>query len=245
MPPAGVALTSDAIIYLPGIMGSELVDGRGAVLWGMKPSLLAKQAFFGGVMRRLVPRPGDGIRATRPLRLPIPVPGLGGIEPYSELEHRLSRITIAPSAVRAFAYDWRHSIVDAAVELAPIARAHLADWTEQFHALPRAERAGRPEPKLTIVGHSMGGLVASWFATAMRDDGGDDVRMVITLGTPFAGSVKAARVLANGHYLPLRLFADELRTATRTMPGIYELLPSYPCVDAGDDDDGLPKEFEG
>jgi pimeloyl-ACP methyl ester carboxylesterase len=237
------ALTSDAVIYLPGIMGSELVNARGQVVWGMKPALLARQLIFRDVMKRLAPRPDDGITASRPLQLPLSVPGLGGLEPYTELDSRLRKTTLLPSAVLPFAFDWRHSIVDAAKALAPVARAHLADWKRQFAALPAERRAGRPEPRLTLVGHSMGGMVASWFATAMRDEGGDDVRLVVTLGTPFEGSVKALRVLASGDYLPLRLFADVLRDASRTMPGLYELLPTYACVDEGDADDGLPKPF--
>ena len=237
------ALTSDAVIYLPGIMGSELVNAQGEVVWGMKANLLARQLIFRDVMKRLTPLPRDGITASRPLQLPLSVPGLGGWQPYGELEYRLRNTTLLPSAVRPFAYDWRHSIVDAAKALAPVARAHLADWKRQFAELPAEKRAGRPEPKLTLVGHSMGGLVASWFATAMRDEGGDDVRLVITLGTPFGGSIKALRVLASGDYLPLHLFADVLREATRTMPGLYELLPTYACVDMGDADDALPKPF--
>lgn len=243
MPSTRATLTSDAVLYLPGIMGSELVDARDTVVWGMSPGLLARQLIFRDVMSRLVPRPDDGIRARRPVQLPVPVPLLCGIEPYRRLEHRLQQVTLRPEAVRPFAFDWRRSIAEAAVALAPVARAHLAQWRRRFAALPQDERRGRPEPRLTLVGHSMGGLVASWFATALRDQGGDDVRLVITLGTPFAGSVSAVRVLADGDYLPFGLFGSALRDATRTMPGVYELLATYRCVDEGDDEDGLARPF--
>ncbi len=243
MPSPRAALTSDAVLYLPGIMGSELVDARGKVVWGMKPGLFARQLFFKDVMARLVPRGGDGLRASRPVQLPVPVPLLCGIEPYTRLEQRLRQVTLRPEAVRPFAYDWRRSIVEAATALAPVARAHLTDWRSRFAALPDEERRGRPEPRLTLVGHSMGGLVASWFATVLRDHGGDDVRLVITLGTPFRGSVNALHVLAAGSWLPLGLYAESLRDATRMMPGVYELLPTYACVDEGDDADGLAHPF--
>lgn len=233
----------DAVIYLPGIMGSELVDASGRVVWGMSPRLLARQLFFRDVMERLKPRPSDGITASRPVQLPIPVPLLSGIEPYTALENRLRGVTLRPEAVRAFAYDWRRSIADAAAALAPVARAHLAEWRRRFDDLPEDERRGRPRPRLVLVGHSMGGLVASWFATKLRDKGGDDVRLVVTLGTPFSGSVNAVRVLASGRYLPLGVLATALRDATRTMPGVYELVAGYPCVDEGDDADGLARPF--
>jgi pimeloyl-ACP methyl ester carboxylesterase len=238
MPPIGSAVTSDAVIYLPGIMGSELVDNAGKVVWGIRPSLLARQLFFRDVMERLHVKPNDGISASKPVQLPVSLPLLSGIEPYTALEHRVRRVTVRPEAVRAFAYDWRLSIVDAAEQLALLAGRHIAGWRAQFMSLPEDERVGRPEPKLTLVGHSMGGLVASWFATMMRDQGGDEVRLVITLGTPFGGSLNALRVLSTGEQLPLGLFAASLRDAAHTMPGVYELLASYPCVDVGHDESG-------
>ena len=82
MPPPSVwkAVTSDAVIYLPGIMGSELVDADDDVVWGMSMKLLLKQAVFGDALDRLVPRDDDGITATGPIRVPLSLPGLTSIE---------------------------------------------------------------------------------------------------------------------------------------------------------------------
>ena len=79
---ARLAATSDAVIYLPGIMGSELVDAKGNVVWGMKPSLVFRQAAFGTVLDRLALRAGDDIRASRPLQFPVALPLLSSMEPY-------------------------------------------------------------------------------------------------------------------------------------------------------------------
>jgi pimeloyl-ACP methyl ester carboxylesterase len=236
----GVSQTSDAVIYLPGIMGSELVGANDKVVWGLSPRVVARQLVFRDVMQRIAYRPGDGITASKPVRFPMSVPRLTSIEPYTNLEHRLRSATLRPEAVLPFAYDWRRSIADAADALAPVARGHLAEWRQRFAALPEDERRGRPKPRLTLVGHSMGGLVASWFATRLRDQGGDDVRLVITLGTPYRGSLNALRVLATGEYLPLGLFASSLRDSVQTMPGTYELLARYACVAEGTDDRGEP-----
>jgi pimeloyl-ACP methyl ester carboxylesterase len=216
------------VIYLPGIMGSELADDRGEVVWGMKPSLVAREAIFGNVLRRLIPRPGDGIHATRPVQWPVSLPLLSAMEPYAALERRLRQTVVRPEAVKAFAYDWRLSIADAAGVLAPVARAHLAAWREMWRRLPADDQQGQPEPKLTFVCHSMGGLVASHFA-AFGDDGGL-VRRVITLGTPFRGSLNAVRALGTGEQLPGGLFATALRDAVRTMPGVYELVARWDAV---------------
>lgn len=227
----GAAATSDAIIYLPGIMGSELVDADGKVRWGARLGVGVRQVFLRDVFERLEPRPGDGITASQPIRFPTMIPLLSSAEPYTNLDRRLRDVAIDPEAVLAFPYDWRHSITAAADALAPVARAHLESWRARFAALDPERRRGLPEPGLTLVGHSMGGLVASWFATHHRDRGGADVRRIITLGTPFRGSLNAIRVLATGEKLPFGLFADSLRSAARRMPGLYELIASYACLD--------------
>lgn len=221
-------------MLLPGIMGSELVDAGGRVVWGMRLGLLARQVFLGDTLARLAlpPDGGDGgIRASRPIALPVTLPLLTSIEPYTALERRLAHVALRPEAVRTFPYDWRRSIADAAQALAPVARAHLDAWRQTWAALPLPERRHLPEPALTLVCHSMGGLVARWFAEVLG--GRDIVRRIVTLGTPFAGSLNAMRALSAGDYLPFGLFADALRDAVRTMPGVYELVAIYRCV-AGD-----------
>jgi pimeloyl-ACP methyl ester carboxylesterase len=222
------SVTSDAIIYLPGIMGSELVDAQDNVVWGLKPSLIFRQALFGNVLDRLALRPSDGIRASRPIQFPSALPMLSSMEPYQALDTRLKTVVLAPQAIRPFAYDWRKSIADAADALAPVARKHLSEWQARWRALSAERKKGLPEPGLTLVGHSMGGLVASYFAAF--GDGGEKVSKVVTLGTPFGGSLNAVNVLATGKAFPLGAFADALRDAAQTLPGLYELLARWNCV---------------
>jgi predicted alpha/beta-hydrolase family hydrolase len=222
------AVTSDAVIYLPGIMGSELVDGQGNVVWGLKPSLIFRQAIFGNVLDQLALRAGNEIVASRPLQFPAKLPLLSDIEPYRNLEERLKRVVVHPDAVRPFAYDWRKSIAEAAERLALVARAHLEEWRRRFRALPVEARRRLPEPRLTLVGHSMGGLVASYFAAF--GEGGEAVSRIVTLGTPFGGSLNALNALANGREFPFGAFAGALRATTRTMPGLYELVARWGCV---------------
>ncbi|PZT68288.1 hypothetical protein DN402_08530 [Streptomyces sp. SW4] len=86
---------------------------------------------------------------------------------------------------------------------------------------------------MLIVAHSMGGLLAR--EVLHGGELNDDVRAVMTVGTPFAGAVKAAVMLNSGKGAPGRLPASVLREITPTMPGLYDLLPGYRCLEDGTD----------
>lgn len=223
--------TSDAVVFLPGIMGSQLVDAEGEVLWGMRPKLLFRQLTFRDVLKRLAldeEASDDGITANALLEWPVKLPLLGAVEPYRAIVKRLEETVEDPAALLPFPYDWRRSIASNGERLRHAAREHLRDWrARRLAAAPSA--AGEP-PKLTFVCHSMGGLVARYAVEVLGDDLKSDVRRIVTLGTPFRGAVKALRILATGKYLPLGVLADELRDTSRTLPGIYELLARYKCL---------------
>lgn len=226
-------MTQDAVVIVPGVMGSELRNERNEVVWGMKPRLLFRQLLSRDVLARLHLPPGapdDGVRATALLAFPGYLPMLDGVEPYTDLVNALRRVTLHPDGVLEFPYDWRRSITHNARLLEDAATAHLRVWKDRAPTLPGYDRR-QPQPKLTLVCHSMGGLIARYFTEVLGHR--DITRRVITLGTPFAGSVKAVRLLAEGDILPLGLLAGAVRDAARTFPGVYDLLPRYPCVRAG------------
>jgi hypothetical protein len=214
-------------------MGSGLVDRDGKVVWGLRPGLVARQVVLGDVLARLrlaEGAPDDGVRPSQLVRFPVKLPFLGGLDPYTPLLRRLEDVVLAPEALLAFPYDWRRPVAEAGARLETAALAHLEQWRARWERLPAAER-GPEEPRLTLVCHSMGGLVARWFAEVLG--GREVVRVIVTLGTPFAGALGAVRLLADGRYLPLGLLAGELRAAARTFPGVYDLVARYECL-AGD-----------
>lgn len=221
----------DALVLVPGIMGSELYD-RDGLVWGLKPSVLFRGRRLRTVIDRLALGDGDGlgsgIRPGGPVHFPGWLPILDGIEPYERMLKALCGLVVRPAAVLAFGYDWRLSIEYNAERLRDATNGHLASWRETVAGLDPTER-GREEPRVTFVCHSMGGLVARWFATFL--DKQQVTRRIITLGTPFAGAVKSVRLLAAGDILRFGLLAEPLRDAARTMPGVHDLLPGYPCVE--------------
>lgn len=132
----------------------------------------------------------------------------------------------------AFTYDWRKD------------NRHTAELLAAFidEALYRAgeheKLAGRAPPtKVVLVGHSMGGLVIKYAVKAVTGVA-DKVDRVFTIGTPYGGSLKASEMLIAG---ARRFFGADLlrglRHAARTMPGVFQLSPTYPgsLVSGGSD----------
>jgi len=241
-PAAVTARGIDAVIIVPGIMGSELTEAStGRVIWGIGAAL-ANAARLGYKERMRSLAVSDDERAgrtgrvipTRLLAVPDWAYGLGGFEPYRNLAGAAREALIHPDGVLEFSYDWRLSAEHNARILARAARKHLDAW--RSHPAVRAfqgEYQDGRSPRLVFVAHSMGGLLVRAMATA--GDEPLDIRAVVTLGTPFEGSARALELLAHGHGAPVPLPAEITRDASRTMPGVYDLLPGYRCRLVGDD----------
>jgi pimeloyl-ACP methyl ester carboxylesterase len=223
-------------MIVPGIMGSELVDAKsGRMIWGIRdPRWYVRAWATGTCLEELrlsedeIAGRCDRVRAVGLLRFPAFAPLLRGVEPYTRLTRAIREVTVHPAAVQEFPYDWRLPIAYNAERLAQAARAHLARWRSH----PALFQDGREsEANLVIVAHSMGGLLAARMTAIPGATEG--IRRIITLGTPFYGSVKAAALLAAGRGVPLP--RRRLQAIAATMPSIYDLLPAFRCVDAGTD----------
>jgi pimeloyl-ACP methyl ester carboxylesterase len=243
--------TADAVVIVPGIMGStlSLVDETGSrQVWGVSSALKnaarigsgsridalrVRDAELTGELRRVVP--------TGLLMLPEWMHGFGGMEPYKRLVETVTKTVLHPDAVLSFAYDWRLDVEHNARILAREASAHLKRWRDDERLRDvRSRRNDDREPRLVFVAHSMGGLlVRAMFGLAAEQP---DTRAVVTLGTPFAGSVKTMRMLAAGKGGPPGMSAEATRRACLSMPSVYDLLPWYRCRLQGDDVVALTQE---
>lgn len=226
-------VSPDAVVVVPGVMGSSLESSRG-VLWGMHrlgwylkewtavDSALDMLALDNDERRGVYGR----IRATGLLRRPAWAPFLQAIEPYGELLAGISRVVVHPAAVLEFPYDWRLPIAYNARRLEIRARNHLASWCShrEYQRFRRELPDARPA-RLVIIAHSMGGLLLR----SLPDD--LDVRATVTLGTPFDGSAKAVMMLNAGRGAPVPLPRSRLKKLARTLPGLHDLLPTYRCLD--------------
>jgi Lecithin:cholesterol acyltransferase/WD domain, G-beta repeat len=217
--------TVDAIIVIPGFMGSELADAKsGKTLWGLSDARWYVSAWTTGSSIRALKltaeeRTGrtDRVRATRLLRTPAFAPVLTGIEPYTDLVSSLHRVCRNPDAILEFAYDWRLSVAHNADALARAAEHHLWRW--------RHHQQGSAEARLVLVAHGLGGLIARYYTGVLG--GRADTRLTIGIGVPYFGTIAAVEALQGSRLLP----RHRLSELVRTLPGMYDLLPSYRCVD--------------
>lgn len=106
-----------------------------------------------------------------------------------------------------FAYDWR------------LSNTQLADQLRDLIA-----RTG--SSKVDIVAHSMGGIVAS---TYVARHGGERVRRLVTLGTPFLGTPGAVKTLELGDFVRNIVgyfLRPEFTAIFRNNASWYQLLPN-------------------
>ncbi|MGW4843163.1 lipase/acyltransferase domain-containing protein [Nocardia brasiliensis] len=230
---------TNAILVVPGIMGSELINTTDeSVLWGLDDVRWYLRAWTSGSSLealRLTDQERNGrygrVRASRALRTAAFAPFLQGFEPYGRLIDQLRAASIHPDAVAEFPYDWRLPVTYNARLLADAIQRHLERWRERLRHISRDRGRPAEDPGVILVAHSMGGLLAR---DLTRIQGAlDNVRATITLGTPFFGAVKSVLMIATGRGAPIPLPRRKLRALAAGLPGVYDLLPSYRSVDAG------------
>lgn len=227
----------DVIVLVPGVLGSVLVkDGR--EVWGASGSSIARNLItFGSALNKLeLPQgighgdPKDGVTAPRLLPSLYMVPTFWKADGYGKLADRLKeRFTLAPVTdnqtgnLVEFPYDWR---------LSNQLNAHrLAD--KIIPVLDRWRKAtDRPNAKFIFICHSMGGLVARFFLEVLN--GRELTNKLITIGTPYQGSINALDALVNGLFFGLGPVGVSIDKLVRSFPSVYQLLPTYECLNVGD-----------
>jgi pimeloyl-ACP methyl ester carboxylesterase len=220
----------DLVVLIPGIGGSAL-SKDGTEVWSFTVGAALRGVLTLGRSIKTLELAGDdpeaddlgdGVTATRLLPDFHVVPGLDWrIDGYGRFAEQIRRrFGVVPGKnYFELPYDWRRDNTVAARALARRSKGWLSEW--------RAA-SGNDDAKLVLVGHSMGGIVARLFLEL--HDGWKDTRSLITLGTPFSGSVNALDFLANGFRKGWGPFTLDLTDAIRSFTSVYQLLPSYRCL---------------
>lgn len=241
----------DMVVLLPGIMGSVLQNKDGKDIWNL--SLQAALRATGEILSRgslleeltLTQEDDpdrdylDDIRATGLIQDARLVPGFFKIDGYSYIRRKLTEdFDVTPDRPDEdrlpnffeFAYDWRRNNKVAARLLKKLIDEKLPIWKQR-----------NPGAKVILIAHSMGGLVSRYYLEHLG--GWKNCKALITLGTPYRGSVKILSFLANGYQKkPLPALTDVLRSFT----SVYQLLPMYPVVNVNEkwqrvrEIDGIP-----
>jgi hypothetical protein len=217
------------VIVIPGITATDLVDTyplKADEIWTM---------VFNKDYERLALHPDDlRYEAVEPAQVVA-----GQLFPiYNDLiaalRHELSQRADRATPVFAFPYDWRMDVRDAARRLGVFVDEVIARTKLLKHY------AAADKLKVDLVGHSMGGLVITEYL-ALRGRGAG-VGKVVTIGTPFSGSVEAVVKMTTGMSLITGPEPRERdREAARVTPALYQLFPSYAgaVTDAAGHDVGL------
>lgn len=219
------------VVLVPGITGSTLEDAYPLPPQELWTALLNRE------YERLSLHPDDPrYEAVEPALVRsgrLLVVGYGPL--LRALRHDLTERADRPTPVFPFPYDWRQDVAATARELAAFVGEAL-DRT----ALLR-HYGGGEDLRVDLVGHSLGGLVIAEHLAALGKKA--RVGKVVTLGAPFRGSVEALVKLLTGlGNLSGTPPEEREREAARSMPAIYQLLPSYEdCLDPG----GAPAPARG
>jgi hypothetical protein len=126
-------------------------------------------------------------------------------------------------------YDWRLS---------------LEDEVDRLNDVVQTAISNSPSGKVSIIAHSMGGLLVKEYLNNLPDT--SFVDKLILAGVPQLGAPKAFKALNYGDNMGFEfagkdvLNSDRIKTISQNMPGIYELLPSRKYIDVNG---GYVKDF--
>lgn len=206
---------TDVLVFLPGIMGSELHDAAGRVWPGTLVDGVFK--FSDERFQRLLAddlKPLDIIREVGGV-VKVYEPWIEALESMKSRETGTALFSEKARTLRVVPYDWRKSASLAAARLAA-----TLDEVLQIHG---------KDTQIHIAAHSLGGLVARYYLQSGQFDqrpGFTRVKSFITFGTPHNGSPIA---VAGAIGLHQAQFLNQKQTKAivndERFPALYELFP--------------------
>jgi pimeloyl-ACP methyl ester carboxylesterase len=208
-------VVQNPVIVVPGITATSLVDDyplRTDELWSMVLNKeYARTALHPDDLRYEAIEPAHVVpRQLFPLYDDL----------IKSLRYELSARADKPTPVFAYPYDWRMDIAVAATRLGTFVDEVLARTRLLQHYGSAAAI------KVDLVGHSMGGLLICEYLSQFGRRA--KVGKVVTIGTPFSGSIEAIVKMTTGMSLLTGGEPKEReREAARVTPALYQLLPSF------------------
>lgn len=220
---------NDLVVVVPGIGGSALHRGNQPLWDPTLGGLISALKSWGRSLTSLTlpvglgdATPDDGVHAPHLVEDVHVIPGIWTpIRGYTQLLRKLRDLgfTEQTGNLLPLPYDWRTSVRSIVAVQTPLIDRALERW--------RSSNPANADARIVFIAHSMGGLVSRSYATTHRDE----VRKIITLGTPSRGSIVALKVLTQGLGPNWGWLRDATRRFAGSLPGLHQLLPSFPCID--------------
>lgn len=201
-----------AIVLIPGIKGSELVDSyllSWPRRWSMEDmavgDILENPLDFALTEGRYDASDGHRMRPSRLIHYA-----------YGAIVTKL-RAWHAPEPLYTFSYDWRKPL-----ELSALTLVRAMD------ELAGRERAAGRSPELRFIVHSMGGLLLrSALRLRNRRDPFAGIGRTVFIAPPFRGSIAAPFALVVGENDGWFGTDEDYRRIARTFPSVYQMTPSW------------------
>ncbi len=208
------------VIIIPGIAGSELFKKNASQteLW---PNIKGVVTSISDDFLEYLAFDANGEEKNdNPVHVGDVIRSLSGVHIFDSLiDSLVSAGYVEGKDLFVFPYDWRHSVQEDALEL----KKMIANVTTLSNC-----------PNVTLVAHSMGGLVAKQY---IADEGDSLIDKLILLATPHLGSPKAFTMLEYGDNLGASILGfsllnpKKIYSISQNMPSVYDLLPSKTYVD--------------
>jgi pSer/pThr/pTyr-binding forkhead associated (FHA) protein len=196
--------TRRPVVFVPGLMGSDLWLGNERV-WPSVKTILTNPELF----RYPSEVPLEARCIVDEL---VIVPNLIKQDQYNRLgDYLVEELGYARGKdFFEFAYDWRQDV-----------RLSARQLGQMIDTLPTSQ-------PVTIIAHSLGTLVSRYYVE--RLGGNRQAERLMLMGGPHRGTVKAlASVLIAPALLPFGLMGERLRQVLVTFPSSYQILPAYAC----------------
>jgi hypothetical protein len=135
--------------------------------------------------------------------------------------------------VRTFPYDWRYDVFEIVENGTKDDSGLIKKPIETIEYLASLS----PTKKVTLIGHSNGGLLAKAIMLKLEEEGKSHlIDKIIFIGTPHIGTPKALATVLHGYDQEHAsgIISDDAvaRRVMKNMPGVYGLLPSEAYIES-------------
>jgi pimeloyl-ACP methyl ester carboxylesterase len=216
---------SAPVVFVPGILGSQLLRPDGTEAWLNLGNTLGHHHL--GLPRKLpFSESRDELRPGLLVGTDSLLPRVFGLTEYAEALDLLDSAGFEPGVGSGrryfvFTYDWRRDLVECARALG-----------RRLETL--AEAIGNRRARFHLLGHSMGGMVARYYlryggaepgeAARVTWAGAPRVASALLVATPSSGAIPALSAILNGERVGFS-YTTLAASVVRRMPSIYQMLP--------------------